>query len=55
MMLNSEANKTWIAAIMAIVTLIDLYFGWNHGITEEYLTMLLIVLSPILVWLVPNR
>jgi hypothetical protein len=55
MMLNSEYNKAWIAAVMAIVTLVDLYFSWDHGITEEYLTMLLVVLSPILVWLIPNR
>jgi hypothetical protein len=54
-MFTSAANKTWIAAVMAIVTLVDLYFSWNHGITEEYLTMLLVVLSPLLVWAIPNR
>jgi small-conductance mechanosensitive channel len=55
LMLNSEANKAWIAAIMAMITIADLYFATSLSITEEWITTLLLVLSPILVWLIPNR
>jgi hypothetical protein len=55
MMLNSEYNKAWIAAIMAVITIADLYFETSLSITEEWITTLLLVLSPSLVWLIPNR
>jgi hypothetical protein len=54
-MFNSQYNKAWIALIMALVTMVELYFGATLPITEEWLTTLLLVLSPILVWLIPNR
>jgi small-conductance mechanosensitive channel len=55
MMFNSQYNKAYIALIMAIVTLVDLYFGTALPITEEWITTALLLLSPILVWLIPNR
>jgi hypothetical protein len=39
-MFNSEYNKTWIALIMALVTMADLYFGTALSVTEEWITTL---------------
>jgi thiamine transporter ThiT len=50
-----EYSKAWVALIMAIIVLIELYFGWTFGLTEEWIVGLVTLLTPIFVWLVPNR
>jgi hypothetical protein len=48
-------NKAIIAAILSILTLIEVWSGWSSGITEEYLITVFAVLTPILVWAIPNK
>lgn len=48
-------NKAIIAAILSILTLIEVWSGWQSGITEDYLITLFAVLTPILVWFIPNK
>lgn len=47
-------NKAWVALIMALITIIEQWTGWSFGIGEEAATAFLALLTPILVWLVPN-
>lgn len=55
----SEYAKSWTAVIMSILAIITLYLGWESGLTEETVTAmvtgLIVILTPLLVWLVPNR
>lgn len=54
--MSSAYNKTVVAAILAILTLLDLYFGFSLSwLTEDWLIALFAVLSPILVYFTPNR
>jgi hypothetical protein len=51
----AEFNKAIIALAMAILVIIDQLWGIRLGaITEESVTIILAVLTPVLVWLVPN-
>ena len=54
-MLGIGMQKAIVALIIAALQIIELITGWSSGITEQYLLMVLAVLSPILVWVVPNR
>ena len=52
----TEFNKAIVAAIMAILVLIDQIWGISFPhLSEEWITGILVVLTPILVWLVPNK
>ena len=50
-----ENNKALVALIMAILIFIEAHWGFTLGISEEAVIGLLALLTPILVWLVPNR
>lgn len=51
-----EANKAIVAAIMAILVVVDQVWGISFaGISEEWITVLLAFLTPVFVWLTPNR
>jgi len=47
--------KAYVAAIMAILVILDQHFQLSLGITEQWLMDLLAILSAFLVWAVPNR
>ena len=48
--------KAIVATIMALLLIIEVWTGWKSDfITEEGLVTTLAVLTPILVWLIPNR
>jgi hypothetical protein len=51
-----EYNKAWVALVMAILVVLEQSFGLHiAGMSEEFVTNLLVILTPLLVWLVPNR
>lgn len=55
-MWSSQHNKAFIAAVMSILTIIDQWWGVSIGfVSEEWITMVLAVLTPIFVYFVPNR
>jgi len=43
-----------VAAFLSILELVELWGGWSFGIGEERVQAILMVLTPILVWLVPG-
>jgi hypothetical protein len=51
----SENAKAWVALVMAGLGLLTVHFGWNFGLTEEVVVAIIAALTPIFVWLVPNR
>ena len=54
--MTGEFNKAIVALVMAILVIIEQLWGFHiAGISEQWLTMLLAILTPILVWLVPNH
>ena len=48
-------QKALVALVLSALTIVELLTGWKSGVTEDWLIGLLAILSPILVWLVPNR
>lgn len=52
-----EHSKSIVAGIMAILIILDQATGWSPGgwLTAEWLTSLLAILTPALVWWFPNR
>jgi hypothetical protein len=44
-----------ITIVMSVLELIDLWWGANLGITQEWIETVLMVLTPILVWLGVSR
>ena len=55
-MMLAEHAKAVIALILAVLTLGTLWLGWDvDHITEDRLIAVFAILSPILVWLIPNK
>ena len=51
----SDYRKAWVSVIMAILVILDQLFGIKIGLlTEEYVTLVLAVLWPIIVLITPN-
>lgn len=49
-----RAAKFWVAAVMALVQFIQIYFGFDLGLDEATVTAILGGIGALLVWLVPN-
>ena len=50
----TASDKAYVAVAMAILVIIEQFTGLRLGIGEEWVTAILVVLTPIFVWLVPN-
>lgn len=50
-------NKFWVAAIMAILAILNQQFGivTPSFLTEGNVTMIIAAIMPVLVWAVPNK
>jgi len=48
-------DKALVALIMAILYLLNMWTGWFGGVTEESIGSIIAILTPIFVWLVPNK
>lgn len=54
--MGGEVNKAVVALVMAVLVVIDQAWGISLGpISEEWVTVLLAILTPVLVWLIPNH
>ena len=51
----TQLDKAIAAAIMAVISVIALAGGLADTLTEEWVAGVVAVLTPILVWLIPNR
>ena len=51
----SDYRKAWVSVIMAILLILDQVFGIRIGLlTEEYVTLVIAVLWPLIVLVTPN-
>jgi membrane-bound ClpP family serine protease len=50
-------DKAIVAGIMALIGIVDLYFGWGFSekLNEETVAAIVMLLVPFFVWLVPNK
>lgn len=48
-------NKAIAAAVMSLLALMEEFIGRNFGINEEWVITTIAILTPIIVWLIPNR
>lgn len=54
--MGGEVNKAVVALVMAVLVVIDQAWGISLGpVSEEWVTVILAILTPIIVYLVPNR
>jgi purine-cytosine permease-like protein len=52
----TELDKAIVAAVMAMLSILTLVFGFNFAhITEGQIVGVLALLTPVFVWLVPNK
>lgn len=51
----TSVDKAVAAAIMAIISIIALSGGLSDTLTEEWVAGIVTVLTPIIVYLIPNR
>ena len=53
----AQYNKAWVALIMAALIIVEEWTGWSGlaGLSEQAITIILAVLTPLAVWLTPNR
>jgi hypothetical protein len=49
-------NKAWVSLIMSALILIEAWTEWSipEGINEQWIITVLTLLTPIIVWAVPN-
>ena len=48
-------DKALIAIVMGVLSLLNLLFGINFGIDPAALSSIIAALTPVLVWLIPNK
>lgn len=54
-MLNDPHAKAWAAAILAVLVIIENYFGFSFGpVTSNGVTDVLVIVGAGIVWLLPN-
>lgn len=51
----SSIDKAVAAAIMSIISIIALAGGLTDQLTEEWVAGIVAALTPVIVWLIPNR
>lgn len=52
----TSIDKALVALIMAVIWLVNFFFGYNLSwITQETIATIVGLLTPILVWAVPNK
>jgi hypothetical protein len=48
-------DKALVAVVMGLLSISKIVFGWNIGLSEEAVLGIIAAVTPILVWLVPNK
>lgn len=51
----TSIDKAIVALIMAALYLLNTVFGISFGFTEAQVATVISVLTPVLVWLIPNK
>jgi len=48
-------DKALVALIMGVLSVANLWFGVDLGITPDAVTAVIAMLTPIIVWFIPNK
>lgn len=48
-------DKALVALVMGLLSILNLVFGIDLGITPETISVIIAAITPLLVWLVPNK
>ena len=51
----TSIDKALVALIMSVIYILNTYYGFHLGVSEEMLNMIVSVFTPFLVYLVPNK
>lgn len=52
----TDMDKALVAAILGVLSILSIAFGWHlTWITEEGILAVIAIITPIIVYLVPNR
>jgi len=51
----TSVDKALIAVVMAVIYLLNTFAGLHLGVSEEFLNTVIAVITPILVYLIPNK
>ncbi|MGD9742763.1 MAG: hypothetical protein AB7F08_10190 [Dongiaceae bacterium] len=51
----TSIDKAIAAVLMALIFLANNLLGWNLGLGEDAVNAIAAVMTPLLIWLVPNR
>jgi hypothetical protein len=51
----TSIDKALVALVMALIYVANTFLGINFGITEETVQTIVALVTPVLVWLVPNK
>lgn len=51
----TSLDKALVALIMAVLFVLSNYFGINFGFTEVQVAGFVTFVTPLLVWLIPNK
>lgn len=48
-------DKALVALVMGALSLMNLVFGWNLGVSPETVSAIIAAVTPFLVYFIPNR
>jgi len=48
--MSRQYSLPLVGLLMAIVLFLEQHYGWTFGISEEFVTTLVIILTPIVIW-----
>lgn len=51
----TSIDKALTAVVMAVLYFLSTFFNISLGLTEETVTSIIAAVTPILVWLIPNK
>lgn len=51
----TSIDKAIVALIMGLLSIGNLWFGFDLGITPDAVTSVIALLTPLIVWFVPNK
>ena len=53
--MGTEFNKAIVAGIMALIYILNNFFNFHIGLTEDKINAIIVVLTPLLVYIIPNK
>lgn len=51
----TSIDKALVAIVMAVIYILNTYFGFHLGVSEQLLNTIVAIVTPLLVYLVPNK